>query len=591
MRSRQGNGQQVAINVENDRLVGVLARARGTRVVVEGWVSAERPGDVDAADASAMGRWINEELKKAGMLGAARRASAIFAVPRGEVVMKRITFPPGGEDADLPGMVHLQMVRQLTVSPESAAIDYVPIPTTTGPTANLTTKAGTTVLAAALQGERVDWRRAVARAAGLRLGRVALKSAGAAALLAETSARRGGGLLGIALGCGSTEFVVVEDGQLVFARATDLVRPESGAGFHARPTEAEELFAEKVAVEAKRTWMSYRVTPDSAEIEAVVVLGADEVSKRVAARCAESMEMSAETAEFPGFVETPAAMPARDRSATAALVGLIAEPAIGRATLDFANPRRAPDVAAARRQKVLLGTLAAILVLGGGYTAMRLDLRNRESELDGLKAQWTASTDEYAELVRNKARLEHLRRWMDTRVDWLAHLSLLSEQMPDPREAQLDSIGGHGGAAVTYKKAEGVKAYSEDGWSQAVQGVFNVEGRMKSREVADDLRARLVSDQRYKLESKGADLWNRFDWKLTTSKGVPEKAGESKAPEPKKESIEKKTGDNKPEVKPPGEKKPAEKKLGLGGKRPAKLQGGAGAASPSGAEDREGGVQ
>ena len=84
--------------------------------------------------------------------------------PRGEVVMKRIAFPPGVEDADLPGMVHLQMVRQLTVSPESAAIDYVPIPTTGVATANAAGKVGTTVMAVALQGDRVQWRREVARA-------------------------------------------------------------------------------------------------------------------------------------------------------------------------------------------------------------------------------------------------------------------------------------------------------------------------------------------------------------------------------------------------------------------------------------------
>src|SRR5262249_10216465 len=135
----------------------------------------------------------------------------------------------------------------------TAAIDFAEIPSAgSGMGTHLAQPMGTTVLSGALQGDRLDWRRAVARGAGIRLGRVALKSAGAAALLAELSQRRGGAVLGIALGCGSTEFVIVEDGQLVFARATDLVRPdrsgEAAAVRDARPTTDEESFAEKVAV-------------------------------------------------------------------------------------------------------------------------------------------------------------------------------------------------------------------------------------------------------------------------------------------------------------------------------------------------------
>src|SRR6185295_6268395 len=99
---RAGDGNQVTINVENDRLVAVWAVNVGDKIVVKGWLSADRPAGIDAGDAGAMGEWIGAELKKAGMQRAAKWGSVIFAVPRGEVVLKRITFPPGGDEADLP---------------------------------------------------------------------------------------------------------------------------------------------------------------------------------------------------------------------------------------------------------------------------------------------------------------------------------------------------------------------------------------------------------------------------------------------------------------------------------------------------------
>src|SRR5690606_25848000 len=95
--------------------------------------------------------------------------------------------------AELPGMVRLQMLRQLTVSPDTASIDFAEIPSAgSGHGANLAQPSGLTVLSGALQGDRLEWRRAVAAGAGIKLGRVALKSAGAAALLAALSQRRGG---------------------------------------------------------------------------------------------------------------------------------------------------------------------------------------------------------------------------------------------------------------------------------------------------------------------------------------------------------------------------------------------------------------
>jgi len=521
------DGDFVAISLEQDRLVAVHAAASGgssAKIQIKAWVSVPKPAEVDLADASAAGQWMLQQLRGAGMENAARRGRVIFGVSRGEVILKRIIFPPGTSEADLPGMVRLQMLRQLTVSPESAAIDFVLVPMSSGQATDLT-KSGLSVLAGALQTDRIEWRRAVARAAGVRVSRMGLKATGAAALLRETTLRRSGGIMGITLGCGTTEFVVVEDGQLVFARSTELLRPDPAT---AEKSE-EEAFAEKVAVEAKRTWMSYRVTADSAEIESVVVLGADECAGTVARKCQESLEFPADHGAFPSLVVAPESMPLRDRGAVAPLLGLIAEPALGRPTLDFANPRKAPDVGAAKRQRLLLGSLACILLLGGAYTYSRFDIQRRQEQLDQLTSQWGEQTGKYAEYVRLSAKLAHLNEWQQARVDWLAHLGLLTEELPDTKRAILDNISGRGDQRVTYVKASGQRSYSPTGWSHSVSAVFSLEGKVKRREVADQLRLRLVDDKRYKLDSKGADTPDRFDWRLTTTRSKPDEADGGKA--------------------------------------------------------------
>jgi len=47
---------QVAMNIENDRLVAVAATVQGDRVIVRKWLTAARPADLDLTNASAVGR-------------------------------------------------------------------------------------------------------------------------------------------------------------------------------------------------------------------------------------------------------------------------------------------------------------------------------------------------------------------------------------------------------------------------------------------------------------------------------------------------------------------------------------------------------
>jgi hypothetical protein len=248
----------------------------------------------------------------------------------------------------------------------------------------------------------------------------------------------------------------------------------------------------------------------------------------------------------------PSEMPAAERAAVAPLVGLVAEPVIGRPTIDFLNPRKAPDFAAVRRQRVLLGSLAAILVLGGGYTAMQVSLAGKERRLDALKESWASQSDEYSKYVLVKARMEHLNRWRENHVDWAAHLRMLNEQLPDPRQAQLDELAGRSLDVVEYSRPGGRSEYTESGWGSRLQATFTLAGRMRERAVADTLRSRIAEDSRYRLESKGPDLPERFDWRLVTTKSTPDDPADVKGEEKSAKDTE---GKKKESAGTTGEKK------------------------------------
>ncbi len=550
----RGDGTWFVISVDNDRLVALHAKASGGssgRVRVLGCVSQAMPAGLDQTKPGEVGAWMAKVLKEAGLESASRRGRVVFAVPRSEVMLKRVVFPAGTDSADRPEMVRLQMIRQVTLSPETAVIDYADADAVAdGRKPVGAMGVGHSVLAGALQAERIAWRRSVAQAAGMRIAAVSLKASGVAAIVADVLSSRGGesggrGAMGITLGCGTTEFVVIENGQLVFARGSDLIRPDPAAC----TTAEEETFADKVAVEAKRTWMSYRSTPESVEVETVLVLGGDRCASVVAQRCRESMECRAESTALPAYIELEDGVKPEIVSEISPLVGLVAEGMHGKATLDFANPRKTPDVGAARRQRVLLGALAAILVLGGAYTYTRLDLNNRERRKNQLAQEWGGQSAKYADFVRLKAKAAHVSQWRSARFDWLAHIGFLNEQLPGTNQAILDGISARGEQDVLYTKSAGENTYSATAWSSRLRGTFMISGKVKRREIADDLRLSIVDDKRYTLDSKGADTADRFDWRLITTRARPDDDGRGANTAPASQPA---SGSGTPTKKPAG---------------------------------------
>jgi Tfp pilus assembly PilM family ATPase len=493
----------IAVELERGRLTLAEAVVSARKVSVQGWRCATAPADLDLSDAEAVGAWVGAELREAKM-----RGRLVMAASRTDVVLKRLSLPRGLAPGEIPGAVSLQMMRQLTVPTEGAVVDYILL---REPAEGDEQAPGAEALAGALPGDRRQWLGRMAKASGRKLARLSLRSSGAAAALAPASERLGGSVLGIVIGRASTELVVVDNGRLVFARAIEIEAPEHDAGL--------DDFARRLAVEAKRTWMSYRSQPTSIEVERIFALGAGPLARAVAEACAEALEIPGEAVGPHPAVELPADMPERQRTLAAALVGTLVEGAAGPAGFDFASPRRAPDVGARRRQRALLGSLAAVVAIGTVMVYLWLDLQSMKADLDGLKAKRSRTLQDYAEYLAADARLKHLEAWAAD-VDFVAHLERIVQQMPDPREAQLDTLSGSVSTTVLYRAAESGN-YLDGRFVPEMGAMFTIRGHVDRRDIAQGLRERLMAAGPYQLGFTGPDVETRFDYDLLTDRPEP----------------------------------------------------------------------
>lgn len=500
---------RMVLDFDGDRLMAIDTDIQGGQARVRSWATCVRPSSVDPAESSQVGRWIAESLAERAM----RAGPMVVAVRRGEVVLKRLTLPAGveGDEGDLAGMVRIQMSKQMAVSMEGSAVDYVRLGSD-GETV--------VVLAGAIPGERLRWIHGVAETMRRRIGRIGLRACGAAAMLSDASRRRAGPVLGIAPGWESTEFVVVEDGRLVFARAVDVGLPEDLSN---GPALAE--FTDRLAVEAKRTWMSYRVSPESGEVQAVATVGRGRAAEDIARTCAQALEIPFEDAETYDTCEYPEEMPEGDRLVAAPLAALLVEASLTEPTFDFAHPRKAPDRMAARRQVALLAMFAGIVVIGSLYVAGSIHLSRVDGDLANAREKLASLDAEYRAFLGEDARLKHLQAWSEPEADWIAHLRALSDLAPDPREAQIDDVQGTMTPWVTFTPREG--RYTNGRWESG-QGVrLTVAGVVKERRVADEFRGRLVDGSAYRVSTRGPDEPSRFSLDLTTEESAPTSSASS----------------------------------------------------------------
>jgi Tfp pilus assembly PilM family ATPase len=460
------------------------------------------PGDTARGDTAAVGAWLSERLKEAGI----GKSPVIVSVPRGEVSVKLLEVPGAGGlgPVELGEAVRLQMLRQPAAHGEELAIDYLPPMEGDG-----------RVVTAAIPKPTLERIRETVSAAGLKLSGVRLRSSGARAValregeLAESGER----VLGVAWQPWGAEAFVGRNARLVFARGVDVERPRAG--------EDAEAAAERLAVEISRTIVSYRVSPDGGDIGRVVVLGDDGVARAAAKAIAETTGVptgvtATDDEHYVGLSEAAEHL----RGPLLPLLGLALLDAEKERCLDFVNPHRPPDTAARTRQLVLAGVFAVIVAGGAGWVFADKALRSMDPEIARLKEERGQLQRRYAGLLLEGARVGHAEAWLSARADVPGHLRAAVAQLPPAPEALLDQVSVTGRSAVVFAAGETVLDPAAYRGGAIVDA--RMTGRVRTRELASDLRARLLGLGLYEVvESRGQEVAGKFDLDLRSDASAP----------------------------------------------------------------------
>jgi hypothetical protein len=420
------------------------------------------PEDLDREDAAGVGRRLATAMDAAGM----SRGTAVFALDRSITSFKRLDLPTTNPD-ELADMVRIAVERDLPIDSDEAVIDFTVIGRS---------ETGTTVESVTVPRREVERIREIAAAAGLVVGRISPRCHGSLRLADPNEPTLVVDVTGEGL-----ELALAIDGTLPWSRGIEIKGPDGGP-----PT------AEQLVPEARRSWISYRLSNDDVESPRLLVLGGEQAENALDA-VAEATGLEASR-----FVGDRRVKADADMRGVWPLVGLLLS-APSSATVDLAAPRKAPDIAARWRQRGLALAGLAIIAAGAGWTIGNRELVGMQEFFEELRGKASAANTEHLRFKRDDLRMAHLEAWTDVRPDWLEQLLVVAEPGMRRGGAVLDEFGGVlEGGDVDYDDRK--KAFTT---ASAIR--LAIEGEAASFDRAAGVRDDLVRDDRYVLRNTGGE--------------------------------------------------------------------------------------
>lgn len=396
MAAKLRHGKIVALDwdARTLRVVNAMVNKRGVKI--DRLLAAAIPPELDVADPAQMGAHIRRVLDEERI----GTTHAVVDIPRDQAILKTLNLPSTRVE-DFPGMVEIQIARELPFPAGEAVIDFVVSGASKG--------GASDVLVAAVRREVLHHYETVVRHADLRLERVGLRpyanQVAVAELLKHAIPEH---VLFIDLGPTLTEIDVFRNGSLTFSRAASVVIPkgeattiESGglrlslpveaAGVAqevagARPGSAGDSVIQSLFVEVTRSIEAYRTMDAGANIDHVVIggdLGVEEaLAETLHKRLGVTTQLYNPATAFGWEPDEGAAA-----AAFASALGLVLSHADGGSLhFDFHHPKRTESRTQRRLRKVpLAATVAVLFIAAAGIVAARTTKPERD-ELARIEA-------------------------------------------------------------------------------------------------------------------------------------------------------------------------------------------------------------
>ncbi|MBU0717551.1 MAG: pilus assembly protein PilM [Planctomycetes bacterium] len=438
-------------DVETLRIVHAVVGKRGIKI--DRVFSVGIPVDIAVDDAEQMGGHIRRALAQEGI----HTKQAVVDVPREHAILNTLTLPVRTPE-DLPGMVRIQIAKELPFAVGDAVIDFAAPEWVEGtPTAE--------VLVAAVRHEVLQQYEATFASAGLKLERIGLRPyANKVALCERLKPVLPERVVFIDVRPTLTEIDVLRGSVLAFSRAASVVIPR---GLGERPTlsiagelsgeaPGEAMVAESfddqpplpvsvdevidlLVLEVTRSLEAYRAGDARAQFDLAVIGGDLGIEDRLADAVQRRLGIAAETynpaSSFGWEPDEGAAA-----SAFAATLGLVLTYADDTTLhFDFLHPKKSESVAQKRLKKTPVVAAVVLLFIAAGWVGLHESTKRARGELADIER-------DIEELERNERDNERFLkvveeiRAFDRQYVWVDVLHDIIVNLPSNEEMVVDGI-------------------------------------------------------------------------------------------------------------------------------------------------------
>lgn len=453
----RNRGSVTVIDFDGEHVRVVQAAQRGAAPKITRLASPAFDAAKGKTDAAAFGRALRKALDECRL----KPKEAIFALPRGQVVLRPLQVPMVQDVRELSAVVNFQISKDLPFRVEDAAVDFkvlrqleaapaqpdpeqTPAETPeTGEPAAETAQARLEVFVGAVRSEIVQFHEAAAKAAGLKLAGLALRSTGIARVIADCyPAPPDGAVAVISVRRDDISIEIIEANGLVFSRVAAIPAISSiGQEEHeGKPALSRETFLSRLGVEVVRSLHGYEGMMGHKPVRKMLVSGATglepEITTLLASRAAFPVEQLDPLACLNGLKADPA-----EASACFAAIGL-AFAALQPAglPLDFANPKRPPVHRDLRRVKILGAAVAGLALLITLFGVRANMIQKREAIRDQVHLLHEDAKEKQKIYRRLILQSRAVSSWMRQDQNWLDHLAYLSGLLPGAEQIYVSAI-------------------------------------------------------------------------------------------------------------------------------------------------------
>jgi len=450
--SAKGRNRHILALDWDSRSLRVVHALVGKRAVtIDRMLAVAIPSSVDPANPQQMGHHIRRVLDQEEI--ATRQA--IVDIPRDQAILNTLSLPatvPG----ELPGMVAIQIAKELPFAVGEAVIDFAVPKLAAG-------ESTAEVLVAAVRREVVDQYAATAAAAGLRLERIGLRPyahcVAACELLKHAMPER---VMFIDVRPTLTEIDVLRHSFLAFSRAASVVVPESleegprlslveGEAGMAEAPLGRGQFSEPASrggagviralmVEVTRSIEAYRVGDRVASIDHAVIggdLGVEELlAEEIQKRLGITTELYNPASSF-GWEPDEGA----SASAFAATLGLVLSQHQDTGQhFDFLHPKRSESTAKKRLRKAPAVAAVFVLFAAAGIVAVTESTADERKALTRIEQRIVQLEGQVRENLQFRKLVEEITVFDEVQHVWVDVMRDVISALPSNQELVLDHL-------------------------------------------------------------------------------------------------------------------------------------------------------